>query len=96
MCVAVPKPTPTPCMTLPARCSEPQTELNWDIDTIMFVDQKVQGECYMCTNGSENNHESRDVEFLVRKDMWLVPCPLVSEHKLRCDVREVSSMLKTH
>jgi hypothetical protein len=83
-------------MTLLARCSKPQSELNWNVVEIMFVAPKVQGLCYMCTNGSENNHESRDVEFLVRKDMWMMPCPRFSEHELRCDVREVSSMLKTH
>jgi hypothetical protein len=94
--VAVSKPTPTPCMTLLARCFECCFESNCASIKAMFVDQKVQGLCYMCTNGPENNHESRDVEFLVRKDMWLMPWPRFSKHRLRCDVRELSSMLKTH
>jgi hypothetical protein len=83
-------------MTLLARCFECCFESNCASIKAMFVDQKVQGECYMCTNGSENNHESRDVEILVRKDMWPRPCPLVSKYELRVDMREISSMLKTH
>jgi hypothetical protein len=83
-------------MTLLARCSKPQSELNWNVVEIMFVDQKVQGKCYMCTNGSENNHESRDVEILVRKDMWSRACSRFSKYQVKLDMREISSMLKTH
>jgi hypothetical protein len=83
-------------MTLLACCFGCCFESNCASIKAMFVDQKVQGICYMCANGSENNHESRDGEILVRKDMWLRPCPLVSKYELRCDMREISSMLKTH